>query len=80
MSDHLNEFNTIFTHLSVQGINFEDSIKAMFLLVTLPKSWDTFHIAISNSVPPDDGLTSADVEGILLIEEINQKSGLFERW
>ena len=32
MSNHLNEFNTIFSQLTAQGIKFEDSVKAMFLL------------------------------------------------
>ena len=42
MSNHLNEFNTIFNQLIAQAIKFEDSIKAMFLLVTLPQSWKPF--------------------------------------
>ena len=50
----------------------------MFLLVTLPKSWDTFRIAISNSTPKD-GLSSADVEGNLLIEEVNRKNQHFSK-
>ena len=73
MCNHLNEFNTIFSQLSAQGVNFEDSVKAMFLLVTLPESWDTFRTAISNSAPVD-GLTCADVEGSLLTEEVNRKN------
>lgn len=61
MSNHLNEFNTIFSQLSTQKIAFDDSVKAMFLLVTLPKSWDTFKTASSNSTPAGS-LTCADVE------------------
>jgi len=48
MSNHLNEFNTIFSQLTAQGIKFEDSVKAMFLLVTLPESWETFRTTLSN--------------------------------
>ena len=51
MSSHLNEFNTIFSQLSSQEIKFDDSVKAIFLLVTLPESWDTFRTAVSNSAP-----------------------------
>ena len=52
MSNHLNEFNTInFRQLSSQEIRFDDSVKANFLLITLPESWDTFCIAINNSAP-----------------------------
>ena len=38
MSSHLNEFNTIFSQLSAQEVEFEDSVKALFLLITLPES------------------------------------------
>ena len=44
-----------------------DSIKAMFLLITLPDSWEIFKTA-------PNGLTSANVEGSLLIEEVNRKN------
>lgn len=73
MSNHLNEFNTIFSQLSAQEIVFSDLVKAMFLLITLPNSWETFRIALSNSVVLD-GLTSANVEGSLHIEEVNRKN------
>ena len=73
MSDHLNEFNTIFSQLIAQEVEFHDSVKAMFLLITLPESCDTFRIALSNSVSAA-GLTTANVEGSLLTEEINCKN------
>ncbi|MCO5566823.1 hypothetical protein L7F22_020504 [Adiantum nelumboides] len=67
MSNHLNEFNTIYSQLSAQDVRFDEPVRAMFLLITLPKSWDTFRTALSNSTPPD-GLTIAGVEGGLLTE------------
>lgn len=73
MSNHLNEFNTIFSQLSAQGIKLEDSVKAMFLLVTLPESWEAFPTSLSNFAHVD-GLTSANVEGSLLTEEVNKKN------
>ena len=72
MSNHLNEFNTIYSQLSAQGVKFDEPVRAMFLLITLPESWDTFRTALSNSAPPD-GLTIAGVEGSLLIEETNRR-------
>ena len=51
MSNHLNEFNTIFSQLSAQEIKFDDFVKAIFLLVTLPESWDTFRTVVSNFAP-----------------------------
>ena len=41
MSNHLNEFNTIFSQLTAQKIMFNYSMKAIVLHVTLSKSWDT---------------------------------------
>ncbi|MCO5600003.1 hypothetical protein L7F22_054111 [Adiantum nelumboides] len=72
MSNHLNEFNTIYSQLSAQGVRFDEPVRAMFLLITLPESWETFRIALSNSAPPN-GLSIAGVEGILLTEETNRK-------
>lgn len=65
MSSHLNDFNSIFGQLSAQGVEFNDSLKALFLLITLPESWDTFRTTINNSATLD-GLTSAMVESSLL--------------
>ena len=73
MSNHLNEFHTIFSQLTLQEILFPNILKAMFLLITLSDSWDTFCMALSNYVTPD-GLTSANVKGSLLAEEVNQKN------
>ncbi|RYA47095.1 hypothetical protein DD606_23800, partial [Enterobacter cloacae complex sp. GF14B] len=73
MSNHLNEFNTIYSQLSAQGVKFDEPVRAMFLLITLPESWDTFRTALSNSAP-QDGLNIAGVEGSLLTEETNRKT------
>ncbi|MCO5578288.1 hypothetical protein L7F22_032128 [Adiantum nelumboides] len=73
MSNHLNEFNTTYNQLSAQGVSFDEPVRAMFLLITLPESWDTFRTALSNFAPPD-GLTIAYIEGSLLIEETNRKT------
>ncbi|MCO5596494.1 hypothetical protein L7F22_050557 [Adiantum nelumboides] len=73
VSGHLNEFNIIFSQLTVQGLNFDEEIKCIFLLCNLPSSWDTFCTAISNSTV-NTGLVYNDVVGSLLIEEIKRKS------
>ncbi|MCO5569108.1 hypothetical protein L7F22_022815 [Adiantum nelumboides] len=69
MSNHLNEFHTIFSPLQSQGDEFDDSQIA----VTLPDSWDTFRTTVSNSAAPD-GLKCTDVESSLLMEEVNRKN------
>lgn len=42
-------------------------------MVTLPESWETFSTAIS-TFAPTTSITSADVEGHLLTEEVNRKN------
>ncbi|MCO5604984.1 hypothetical protein L7F22_059159 [Adiantum nelumboides] len=73
MSTHLNEFKTILSQLQAQEVEFQDSVKAMFLLVTLSDSWDTFCIAINN-LAPENGLKCADVESSFHMEELNCKN------
>ena len=48
-------------------------MKALFLLITLPESWDTFRTTISNYAPAS-GLTFANVESSFLTEEVNRKN------
>ncbi|MCO5579619.1 hypothetical protein L7F22_033476 [Adiantum nelumboides] len=70
MSKHLNEFHTIFSQLTAQKIVFPDSMKAMFLLITLSDNWDTFCMVLSNFFTPE-GL---NVEGRFLTKEVNSKN------
>ena len=73
VTTHLNDFNIIFTQLVSQGLDFGEEVKCIFMLYSLPPSWDTFCTTISNSAPAT-GLVYNDVIGSLLIEEICQKS------
>ncbi|MCO5602591.1 hypothetical protein L7F22_056725 [Adiantum nelumboides] len=73
-SGHLNEFNSLFIQLTSQGFSeFDDELKAIFLLCSLPNSWDIFCTAISNSAP-NGRLVINDVTNALLTEEIRCKS------
>ncbi|MCO5593863.1 hypothetical protein L7F22_047881 [Adiantum nelumboides] len=73
VSGHLNEFNIIFSQLTLQGLNFDEEIKCIFLLCNLPLSWDKFCTAISNSAP-NINLMYNDVVGSLVMKEIRRKS------
>ena len=68
MSNHLNEFSSIYNHLIAQEVNFLESMKVLFLLITLPDSWETFRTTINTSQAVG-GVTSS-----LLTKEINRKN------
>ncbi|RDX88688.1 hypothetical protein CR513_29687, partial [Mucuna pruriens] len=50
LSDHLNEFQRIIDQMSRMCIKFEDKILGLLLLNSLPESWKTFKVFITNSV------------------------------
>ncbi|MCO5559771.1 hypothetical protein L7F22_013374 [Adiantum nelumboides] len=74
VSSDLNEFNALYSQqLTSKGLNFDDEMKAIFLLCSLPASWDTFNIAISNSTHGGK-LAFGDVTSVLLTEEVRCQS------
>ena len=46
--DHLNDFNTITSYLSFVGINFDEKIRALLILCSLPESWNGLVMVVSN--------------------------------
>ena len=65
MSNHLSEFNSIFSQLVALNFIIDDEFKATFLLCTVPKSRNTFRIAMNNS---NAMLLYADVEHLCRIQ------------
>ena len=45
---HLNEFNTITNQLSMVEIEFNDEVRALILLTSLPNSWEVMRMVVSN--------------------------------
>ncbi|RDX70455.1 hypothetical protein CR513_50300, partial [Mucuna pruriens] len=71
--DHLNEFQGIIDQMSGMGIKFEDEILGLLLLNSLPESWETFKVSITNSIP--NGVVSLQmVKGSVLNEEMRRKT------
>ncbi|MCO5603206.1 hypothetical protein L7F22_057353 [Adiantum nelumboides] len=69
VSSHLNEFNSLYSQLTSKGLNFNDEMKAIFLLCSLPASCNTFKTIISNSTHGGK-LAFSNVTSVLLTEEI----------
>ena len=49
IAQHLNEFNTITNQLSSIEIDFDDKIRALIVLASLPNSWEATRMVVSNS-------------------------------
>ncbi|GKA06448.1 putative RNA-directed DNA polymerase [Tanacetum coccineum] len=73
VTNHLNVFQGIINQLAGMGIKFEDEIQGLWLLGTLPDTWETFRTSLSNSAP-DGVITMELAKGSILNEEMRRKS------
>jgi hypothetical protein len=74
VADHLNEFNTVTNQLSSVKVDFDDEVRALLILCSLPKSWNGLVMAVSNSVSGSNTLKFDDVVGVILSEEMRRKN------
>ncbi|PON33693.1 hypothetical protein PanWU01x14_350650, partial [Parasponia andersonii] len=71
VATHINEFNTIVSQLTSVEINFDDEVRALILLASLPTSWEPMRAAVSNSVGKGK-LQFNDVRDRILAEEVRR--------
>ena len=69
VAQHLNEFNTITNQLSTVEIEFDDEVRALILLASLPNSWEAMRMAVSNFVGKNK-LKYNDIRDLILSEEV----------
>jgi len=74
VTDHLNEFNTVTSQLTSVNVNFDDEVRALLILCSLPESWNGLVMAVSNSVSGSNTLKFDDVVSVILSEEMRRKS------
>ena len=70
-TSHINTFSWVLSELSSQEINFEEEVKALALLSSLPASWEVFCTTFTNSCPK---LNLEETIGQVLPEDIRRKS------
>ncbi|RDY05562.1 hypothetical protein CR513_10588, partial [Mucuna pruriens] len=72
MIEHLNTFKGIVNQLMKADMKIDDELQTLLLLSSLPESWDTLVVTLSNSTP--DGKLSLDtITDSLLNEESRRK-------
>ena len=72
IAQHLNEFNTITNQLLSIEIDFDDEIRALIVLASLPNSWGEIRMAVSNSIGQEK-LKYNDIRDLILAEEIAEE-------
>ncbi|KAL4324380.1 hypothetical protein GQ457_11G032480 [Hibiscus cannabinus] len=72
MIEHLNNFKELVNQLSKIEMKIDDELQVLLLLSSLPESWDTLVVTLSNSAP-DGTLTTDTVSDSLMNEEARKK-------
>ena len=54
-------------------MNFDDEVRALLILCSLPESWNSLVMAVSNSIPSSNTLKFDDVFGVILSKEMRRK-------
>ena len=72
VADQINEFNMTVSQLSLVEIYFEDEIKALILMSSLPESWDTVVTATSSSWGSEK-LKFDEIRDVVLNESIRKR-------
>jgi hypothetical protein len=70
IAGHLNEFNMVTNQLNSIKLDFDDEVRALLILCSLPESWDSLVMDVSNSVSVLNTLKFDDVVGVILSEEM----------
>ncbi|GAA0150163.1 hypothetical protein LIER_09165 [Lithospermum erythrorhizon] len=71
LTEHLNQVEHIFTQLSSMGIDFSDEVQALWILGSLPESWETLSVSLSSSAP-DGTLSKEQVCNSIMNEELRR--------
>eukprot|EP00253_Pinus_taeda_P024486 PITA_24486 len=71
VTEHLNTFNTVVSHLASVDIKISDENKCISLLCSLPDSWDSLVIAIGSNAT---ALHFYEIVSSLMTEEMRRKN------
>ena len=71
--EHLNDFNMLTSQLSSIGVKFDDEVRALLILYSLPERWNGLVMDVSNSVSRSSTLKFDDVVGVILVRKCDGK-------
>ncbi|KAK2967798.1 hypothetical protein RJ640_016982 [Escallonia rubra] len=71
--NHINDFNGVTNQLESVGINFDDEIRALLFLRSLPDSWNNLVTTVSNSTISRT-LTLNDIVSSVMNDEMRRKT------
>ena len=72
VAQHLNEFNTITNQLSSVETEFDDEVRTLILLASLPNSWEAMRMAVSNSAEKSK-FKYDNILDLILSEEVRRR-------
>lgn len=72
IAEHTSEFQNLVNQLNSVELKFDDEMQALLLLSSLPDSWETLVITLSNSAP-EGKVTMSMVKDALFNEEARRK-------
>jgi hypothetical protein len=72
VAQHQNEFNTITNQLSFVEIDFDDEIRSLIVLASLPNNWEAMRMAVSSSTGKSN-LKYEDIRDLILSEEMRRR-------
>ncbi|GFY93698.1 hypothetical protein Acr_09g0001440 [Actinidia rufa] len=72
VAEHTSEFQSLVNQLTSVDLQFDDEMQALLLLSSLPESWETLVVSLSNSAP-NGKLTTSMVKDALFNEEAQRR-------
>ncbi|GFS36514.1 hypothetical protein Acr_00g0046430 [Actinidia rufa] len=72
VAEHTSEFQSLVNQLTSVDLQFDDEMQALLLLSSLPESWETLVVSLSNSAP-NGKLTTSMVMDALFNEEARRR-------
>jgi hypothetical protein len=74
VANHLNEFNTVTNQLSSAKVDFDDEVRDILILFSLPEIYNDLVMALSNYFSGSNTLICDDVVGVILSKEMRWKN------